>query len=199
MSNDLLWSIQKKAPNTKAQLTPGRNQIFDVDLNTRKISVPEFLSVAKDHVAETIYFKIDRYYGNVDLATKAGIIQYRNALGEEYIYPIPYYDIQTYAAWNPVTKTPESSKMLIPWCIQGPATAAAGTVEFSIRFFSVNANKEIIYDLNTLPAESKILAGQSQNLSEIDSNKIILDDNFLLNLERIEQAQEKLNLYWLDV
>lgn len=199
MSNDLLWSIQRKAPNTKAQLYPDKDQIFEVDLNTRTISVPEFLSVSKDHVAETVYFKIDRFYENVDLATKVGIIQYKNASGEEYVYPIPYYDLLTYATWNDELKTNNGSKMLLPWCIQGPATAAAGEIQFAIRFFQLNTNKEIIYDLNTLPAKSKILEGQDWELNDIDVNKLILDDSFLLNLQRIEEAQDKLNLYWLDV
>lgn len=199
MNNDLLWELQQNAPNTKAKLTPNKSQIFDVDLNSRTIQVPEFISVSKDHVAETIYFKVDRYYENVDLATKIGIIQYKNALGEEYVYPIPYYDLMTYAHWNPELNTSESSKMLIPWCIQGPATAAAGTIEFALRFFRVNANKEIIYDLNTLPAKGKVLEGQNWALNDIDVNKLILDDNLLYNLQRIEDAQGKLNLYWVDV
>jgi hypothetical protein len=54
----------------------------------------------------------------------------------------------------------QEGKVLIPWCIQGPATAYAGNNEFSILIFKPNiANKTLAYSLNTLPAKGKILEG----------------------------------------
>ena len=42
---EMLWEIQSNAPTRKALLLPKDEKIYDIDLNTRKISVPKFLSV----------------------------------------------------------------------------------------------------------------------------------------------------------
>jgi len=87
----------------------------------------------------------------MDLSTTTCIIQYINADGEANIYPVPFFDIQTYA---------NEDKILIPWCIDGKATKKDGIVEYSIRFYKIDANgKKFLYNLNTLPAKSKILYG----------------------------------------
>ena len=49
-----------------AVLLPSDEKIYKVDLNTREIEAPEFLSIEKDHYAETIYFEMDRYYDHID-------------------------------------------------------------------------------------------------------------------------------------
>lgn len=110
-----LWEIQNMNLLRKVVLVPHNEKILAVDLNARTIETPEFLSVSKDHEAETIYFEFDRYYDMVDLTTMICIIQYKNAAGEEFIYPVPFYDIDTLSY--------KGNKVLIPWCIQGPATA----------------------------------------------------------------------------
>ena len=188
---ELLWEIQNNSAISRAKLLPKDEKIFNIDLNERTIEVPEFLSVAQDHQSETIYFKFDRFFGNVDLTTKVCIIQYKNANGDEYIYPVPYYDTETLSV--------NRDKVLIPWCIQGAATAYAGTISFSVRFFSLDANKHITYDLNTIVASGKILEGQNWELNNISDSQFTLDNDFLLNLQRIEEAQDGLKLYWIDV
>ena len=57
-----LWQLQTDIPTTKAVLLPGDETIYEVDLDARTIAVPKFLSVAKDHQAETIYFQFDRLF-----------------------------------------------------------------------------------------------------------------------------------------
>ncbi len=134
-----------------AVLLPRSENIYNIDLNSRTVEAPEFLSVLDDHASETIYFTVDRFFDNMDMSTTACVIQYVNALGEGRIYVVPYYDIETYHA---------TDQMLIPWCIEGEATKAAGDVTYSIRFFQVDTTgKYITYILNTIPATSKVLNG----------------------------------------
>ena len=52
----------------------GRETIYDINLDTRIIDSPKFIGVEKDHAAETIYFKVDRYYDYMDLANTICII-----------------------------------------------------------------------------------------------------------------------------
>lgn len=134
-----------------AVLLPKSENIYNIDLDSRTVESPEFLSVTDDHVSETIYFLVDRFYENIDMSTTGCIIQYINANNEGRIYAVPFYDIETYHA---------SNKMLIPWCIEGEATKAAGDVTYSIRFFKVDKTGQyIVFNLNTIPTTSTIKAG----------------------------------------
>ena len=136
---------------TLATLLPHDEPIYDIDLNSRTVEAPEFLSVLDDHASETIYFRVDRFFNNMDMSTTACVIQYINAAKEGRLYVVPYYDIETFH---------DVDKMLIPWCIEGEATKAAGDVIYSIRFFNVDeSGKYLIYNLNTIPTTSKVLNG----------------------------------------
>lgn len=133
-----------------AVLLPNSENIYNVDLNSRTIEAPEYLSVIDDHVSETIYFLVDRFYENIDMSQTSCIIQYINAKNEGRVYVVPFYDIETYNVLN---------KMLIPWCIEGEATKAAGEVTFSIRFFDIDTTGNYLtFNLSTLPSTSKILS-----------------------------------------
>lgn len=189
---EALWELQSSAPTRRAILLPKDEKIYDIDLNTRKISVPKFLSVAKDHEAETIYFKFDRYYDYIDLTTKACVIQYTNANGESYIYPVPYYDTETFAGEN---------KVIIPWCIQGKATEKSGIVKFAVKWYSVNENKKLSYTLNTLKAEGEVLSGQNPNKMDWSSDQIDLSSELVGLIQDLEDAYKNntFTLYWRDV
>lgn len=189
---EALWELQSSAPTRRAILLPKDEKIYDIDLNTRKISVPKFLSVAKDHEAETIYFKFDRYYDYIDLTTKACVIQYTNANGDSFIYPVPYYDTQTFA---------DTNQVLIPWCIQGKATEKAGIVKFAVKWYSVNENKKISYSFNTLRAEAEVLAGQNPNQMDWSNDQIDLSSELAELIQDLESAYNNntFTLYWYDV
>ena len=191
--NEKLWQIQSNAPTTKAILLPGDETIYEIDLNTRSISVPKFLSVAKDHQAETIYFKFDRFFEHIDLTTKCCVIQYTNAAGNSYLYPVPFYDVETLGY---------EKKVIIPWCIQGAATEKAGTVKFAITFYSIDLNKKLNYCLNTLMATGEILNGQNvNNLDDYSEYQILADSSLLEKLQQLQQlvTSRELAVYWLDV
>lgn len=91
-----LWQLQDQNKPVSAILLPSDENIYEINLNTRTINAPEFLSVRKDHAAETVYFLVDRYYDNMDLSRTSCVIQYKNAAGEERFFPVPFYDITTF-------------------------------------------------------------------------------------------------------
>lgn len=166
---------------------PSNEPIMKIDLNQRTIEAPEFLSVQYDHYAETVFFIIDRYFDSVDLATKTCIVQYKNALNEDRIFIVPYYDT-----------TYEENKIVFPWCISGEATKAPGSIEFSVRFYEVDVdNRQFLYNLNTQPVKSKILHGMATTIpEEYCSLDIQFEQEVLDRLARVERAY---NLYWLEV
>lgn len=175
---------------------------LEIDLNTRKVSAPEFLSVSTDHNSETLYFIVDRYFDNVDLATMSCIVQYKNAnpdpLKNGFLYAPDRYFLT------------EDQKLIFPWVIEGAATAYSGTVEYSVQFYRItgdyNENPEqntleYEYILNTLSAKSKVLQGmdvleQTENYTyEAETVKSILADIQRLNNLLVKDY----NLYWIDI
>lgn len=168
----LLADIQDtyNAPQNRIFMIPEDRPIYEIDLNSRKVDSPEQLSVQGDHQADTIYFVLDRYYDRIDLTNTIGIIQYKNARLNEFVYVIPFYD----------TTTKGKDKIIIPWCIQGPATKYSGKVEFSFRFFALDEKKNIIFNLNTLIASSFVVKGWQHNIDELPiEEKITIDSTWV--------------------
>lgn len=193
---NLVWIHDNNAP-ALAVLLPSDERIYNIDLNKRVIETPEFLSVEKDHRAECVYFLVDRFFDNMDLSTTTCVIQYKNAQGEERVYAVPYYDIQTY-------HDEKQPKMLIPWAVGGEATKYAGEVIFSIRFYKMNTvfdpnnpnsveNRYFTFNLNTQPSKSQVLYGL-----EIDGEE---ESDYLANIrDEIYQKIAMLeHLKWIDI
>lgn len=100
---------------------PKEEPIYKIDLNTRTIETPKFLSVLEDHNSEIIWFKVDRFYDDFDLYGSTCIVQYKNALKEEHFcVTIPQ-----------VINDNNHDVLYIPWPIAGAATKAAGKIEFA--------------------------------------------------------------------
>lgn len=189
----LLAQIQDNynAP-VKKILVPSTEPIYKIDLETRTIEAPENFGIQNDHQAETLYFVVDRYYGRVDLTNTIGIIQYKNAHLDEYVYIIPYYDITTKG----------NNKIIFPWIIQGPITKYKGTVEFSIRFFRLNEFKDIVFDLNTRPATSKVISGWQTSIEDYSWSQISVDPQWADVIAQMQkytsENPEPFAIYWLE-
>ena len=185
-----LFKIQDKNPPITAVLLPSTEQIYKIDLNKRTVETPEFLSVQTDHTAETVYFRVNRYYDHIDLSNMICVIQYVNAEGEGFVFPVPYYDLTTFP-----------NEILFPWIISGNATKAAGTISYSIRFYRINeAGNSFTYNMSTLPVESKILYGMDIS----DAESIIYSDDALTKLlNAVQKVQDQLDrkeldIYWIE-
>lgn len=199
---ELLWQIQNQNFPTQAILLPKEEQIYNIDLNTRTIEAPAILSAERDHFAETIYFKMDRYFDNMDLTTTVGIVQYvnKNAKHEDgtkdegHIWPIPFYDVTTCVQLDPN----DQNKILFPWCIGGPATKAAGPIEFAFKFYLLDEEgKNYIYNLNTRSSTSQILHGMNV-ITEDNENFVIPIDTVSEIYAEINTIKNSKDLYWID-
>lgn len=175
-----------------AVLLPVDENTYEIDLNTRTVKAPKFLSVKTDHYAETIYFVVDRFYDNMDLADTVCTIQYLNSgikddPGEMYL--VPFYDITTLK---------DEGKILFPWQISGEVTKALGTLTFSFRFFKLNEKGEYIYSLNTIPASSQILNGLDLKLDTNDGFYVPADIVTQIYNE-IDKVSRQTDLYWIEI
>ena len=201
---------------------PANETIYNIDLNTRIIDPPKFLGVEADHEAEAIFFQVDRFFDNIDLAQCLGTIQFRNAKNEEYIYVIPAYDITS----NP-------NKIIFAWNIQSPVTKYGGSVQFALKFFKIDKTSgELLYELNTLVCKSRVLVGWASkdgvnhNYNQFTVDQVLTDPtlepdydengNIKLDangqpilkitgfgiwskIQQIFDADKQYNVYWLDV
>jgi hypothetical protein len=142
----------KHVPREPYYIIPPEEKIYNINLNTREVEVPEFLSVTNDHNAETVWFKVDRFYENIDLYKAGCWILYKNALKEEYIARVVPRVIYNYS----------HDTLFIPWVVTGPATKASGEVTFSFEFFRLRESENeltTLFNIHTKPAKSKILSG----------------------------------------
>lgn len=202
---ELLYRIQDPNRQTQVIKLPKNEPICNVDLNTRQIDVPEEIKVVEfDHNSETIYFSVDRFFDNVDLASLFAVVQYKNANPDNkkngYIYAVPYFDVTTLS-------NEEDSKILFQWAIEGPATAYPGNVTFSIKFYRISEVdsfdengtpiKVKVYDyiLNTLTTKIKIEHGMDV-FSETEN--YIYDAETVVDIyQRIEEVSRASDLYWI--
>lgn len=189
---DLLYKIQDENKPSLAVLIPGDERVFNIDLNTRTIEAPEYLSVASDHRSEVVYFRVARYYDAIDLSNTICIIQYVNANKEGRVYAVPFYDVDTLS---------ETNEMLIPWEIDGEATVAAGTVQYAVRFYKLDSritDKRLVYNLNTQTASSKVLKGidivpeEIQNSNDKEYMATYLDEILAISREIADK-----DVYWV--
>lgn len=192
---EFLAGIADTAPSALRMRIPTYEPVYEIDMNTRKITPPPFIGVEGDHEAEYVFFQIDRYYDNIDLADAIGVILFKNAKNEEYYQIIPYYDIYSI-----------EGKIIFPWVIQAPAALYGGTVSFSVKFFKINpTSKKLVYELNTLIAKTKVLVGWANTTGNYHTyntlapDSIILDNDTLEKINMLLSLDGQMKIHWIDV
>ena len=184
-------------PKTSIRI-PTNESVYKINWNTRAVETPPYLGVESDHEAEFIFFEMDRFVDQTDLANCIGMVQFKNSKREEYFYIIPYYDIESVPG-----------KIIFAWDIQSPITKYSGSVNFSFKFFKVEQTTGVVlYEINTLVAKSKVLVGwatkvgANHNYKDLSLEDVRLDTDLLTRIQHLlglVDAEQKLKLYWTDV
>ena len=155
------------ALDSKFLRLPLDEPLFEIDANTRKITVPaEFrsngVSVQKDHLAEIIFFRIARFFDYTDLSTCDIVINWKMGSNEgkttrfiKFNEPYKVVEMGEETALNGI---------VFGWPINNIVTEKSGQLTFAIEFFKKAINpdtneEEIIYSFNTLPATVNIKDG----------------------------------------
>ena len=84
----------KYLDNPKRTVDPEKEPVFQVDLNTRKITVPNAfrnLAVRGDHNAEVIWFAFDPIFDGELLEDKGVGLQFVNAVNKTGLIPSEYH------------------------------------------------------------------------------------------------------------
>ena len=123
---------------------------FEIDANTRAITVPDNfkrhgISVQGDEIAETLFFKINRYFDAVDFDTCRIFVQWEGPEGIQYITPVKIKDVDS-----------EPGYLLFAWPLSSTLTKIPGPIKFSVRFI-----KQLVDD--EIDGETEIPAGANKN------------------------------------
>lgn len=175
---------------------PLNEPVFEIDANTRKIDVPEEfqkngISVQGDEIAEIIYFKINRFYDAIDLATKDIYIQWKSAAldgdgNQKEGVSVPWcVDLKS-----------APNYIIFGWPISSKITESAGQITFAVRFFEFESGtQKLTYSLATLPQTVQIKPSLDFNILDrllanngLAESDLIFDDNSLLIVNRLEDS-----------
>ena len=184
---------------------PLDEDVFDVDLNTRKITIPQHfkdngVSVQGDEIAEVVYFKVNRFFDAQDLAYELGsdesdrmqiYIQWRSAQAGEDGKLIEGVSVP----WV-VDLTTYPNYILFGWPISSKITGKEGTIDFAIRFFKFQ-NRQVTYSLSTLTHSVTVKPSLDFDITEklVDildgssNSNLVLDDNTEMILGRLANSE----------
>lgn len=156
---------------------PFSEDTFKINTETRVITIPkEFSSngvgVVGDHLAEFLWFEVDRFYDMVDLMYCDINITWRNTASNSSAFSAN----NTYDA-APYAKYCDNEKVYFGWYITETASVAAGTIEFAIRFSKTakiredDLQEKTVFSLYTQPAKITIKSGLVLTTVPISDNK----------------------------
>lgn len=155
-----------KTEKYKYIMMPLDEEPFNINLNTRTITVPQSFSkcasVQSDQLAETIIFVVDRYFDYMDLANTQIFVQW--TIPENKKTGFPGYNGATHIEM--IDRESEPGKLKFAWPLNDKITKVPGAVKFSVRFFRTEGpnGEKLLYSLNTTEAEIIIKEALQPNL-----------------------------------
>lgn len=166
---------------------------FEIDANTRKITIPEVfakngVSVQGDEIAEILYFKIDRYFDMDDLGEKDCYIEWN--------LPADANGVRKSGVSVPYLMNTEvcPGYVVVGWPIRSELTEIPGSLEFAVRFYTIDEDgtyaNRIVYSFSTMPATVEIKSSLNLDLEKINLDGSALTSDDLIN-SRIENSTPK--------
>ena len=154
---------------------------FEINANSRQITIPDNfrkygVSLHGDQIAETLLFRVDRFFDFQDLLNTTILVQWtrpgKEAESErEGVSLITLVDYET-----------EPGKIWFGWPLTSDITKEAGELKFSVRFLRKNSSSgNISYSLNTLTTQVTIKPALHPNLN----NNLNMDEASVLFSEAI--------------
>lgn len=160
---------------TPYTLVPDTEPMIEVDLATRKITVPESLydiAVTGDNNAETLRIKVADRFDGVSLVEKNAFIWFRNARKEDY-----RQDIETVQHID--------GSLILDWRIDERLTRYKGEVQFKVGFEST------LYSLSSLPGKLNI--SETLNAGTVfETQEESITEQFLRRLSDLELLSVRL-------
>lgn len=191
-----LGTIVDKVQNNETKLgqflaLPLDEPVFNIDADTRRIDIPKAFAtngvgVQGDHGAETLYFRINRFFDAIDLGNTNILIQYE--LPDETDSTLQFGTCP--AVFKQLVSEPQEGDFVIfGWELENKITKNPGNVKFAIRFIKdgtdESTGKKIqTYSFSTLTTT----IGINKALSLTDE-QLTVDNTIVQNIiNRIENS-----------
>lgn len=149
-------------------------EIFIIDANERSIKVPSSFSkngvgVVSDELAETVWFRINRYFDIKDFGKAAGVVGEELKDGNLHIliqWEAP--DGAKGASWAyAIDADTDKEYIYFGWALTAEhLTAKAGNIKFAVRIMQYDAAGDIAYSFATQSASVAVKAGLSFDLTD---------------------------------
>ena len=149
---------------------------FAVDLHSRVITPPsnvKNIGVESDDEVKRLYFKVPRFYDDIDLSEFETRINYTNANGEDDVYGVE--DV-----------TVDGDYLVFSWLVGRFAVAKKGTVKFIVCMIQVDENGVIDREFNTTTCTMSVLEGLET--VPFESKEVAKDAVLLIASEAVKQA-----------
>lgn len=184
--NEYFNNIEElSALDLKYTILPLDEETFDINANTRTITIPPSfkngVGVKGDQVAEIIYFTIDRYFDATDLDTQNIYIEWQNANGDKGLSKEYVRDLIT-----------QPGKIIFGWPLTSQITEQHGVVDFAVRFYTIKETQEgsqIVYSFSTLPAKITINKSLDFDLVNEDQYQILGDQVIDMIKDRFQNSE----------
>ena len=147
----------KEMPQAFLLVLPADEEIFEIDANTRAITVPAFvkkngIGVYGDHRAEMIVMTIDRYFDHEDFLNDKIVINWNfTPAGAK----LPMYEENKAAAAFAPNEELNPGLVTFGFIITKDMTPGKGVLNFSVTIYDEKSG-EIVYSFNTLTASVNI-------------------------------------------
>ena len=189
------WLRNLGAINRKYTVLPLDEDCFEINANTRAITIPSSfkkngIAVQGDDLAEVLYFKIDRYFDYMDLNNTDIYIQWETPKD-----PVTGLTTKSVSAAYIRDIESEPGKLIFGWAISDVITALSGQLKFSVRFFqwedddkanTAGGEKILAYSFSTLTASVAI---QSSIGFDPEKDEYVVDDCGNRLIERLENSE----------
>lgn len=165
------WMAQIAEIAPKYTRLPLDEAVFEIDANTRVITVPDDfkkngISVQGDEISEIVYFKINRFYDTIDLMTRNIFIEWE-APSKETGVSMPYI----------IDAESVPGSIIFGWPLSSKITKMPGTVTFGVRFYTYDTDaRKIVYSLSTLKQTAVIKPAMAYDLGTIIREAVAVDD-----------------------
>lgn len=151
--------------------------LIRINSKTRTIEIPQFLKnvgVTGDHLSETYYFKINRYFDEQDLSEHKCIIRVINAHNE-------------YSECDAIDIQVDDKYITFGWQISNYVTRYNGAVNFTVQFETM-VDGVVKYQFQTRPAKLNVY-----NALDIESTITDKDDVLFRKLAtQVEELQQQI-------
>lgn len=181
------YIVELNAINKRYTILPLDKEVFEIDANSRTITVPAVfakngISVQGDEVSEIVYFRINKFYDAIDLSIRDIYIEWKSAAKDENGKEIagvsvPYViDVES-----------DPGYIIFGWPLSSKITQAAGQVSFAVRFYTFDKETDTLkYSFSTLTQTATIkpslnfdLVNIIQDGSLIDNADTLISDRFI--------------------